>query len=137
MFGVLVVLTCPDVGLEGEPADFAGQRLDVVGVVRREPDGAAPARAAPRGDVAVAGAWTQCTYKVKRRYPLYRTIFSTAAEALTMVATGAVYMLARRSVRPVASLDLAEPLVGAIATYFFVNTGLVAGAIALSTGPET
>jgi hypothetical protein len=35
---------------------------------------------------------------------------------------------------PVASFDLAGPLVGAIATYFLVNTGLVAGAIALSTG---
>ena len=32
--------------------------------------------------IGVVGAWTQCTYKVKRRYPLYRTIFSTAAEAL-------------------------------------------------------
>ena len=84
--------------------------------------------------IAVAGAWTQCTFKVKRRYPLYRTIFSTAAEALTMVATGAVYIWLGGRIRPVASFDLAGPLVGAIATYFFVNTGLVAGAIALSTG---
>jgi len=84
--------------------------------------------------IAVAGAWTQCTFKVKRRYPLYRTIFSAAAEALTMVATGAVYIWLGGRIRPVASFDLAGPLVGAIATYFFVNTGLVAGAIALSTG---
>jgi signal transduction histidine kinase/ActR/RegA family two-component response regulator len=84
--------------------------------------------------IGVAGAWTQCTYKVKCRYPLYRTIFSTAAEALTMVATGAVYLWLGGQIRPVASFDLAGPLVGAIATYFFVNTGLVAGAIALSTG---
>jgi signal transduction histidine kinase len=84
--------------------------------------------------IAVAGAWTQCTFKVKRRYPLYRTIFSTAAEALTMVATGAVYIWLGGRIRPVASFDLAGPLVGAITTYFFVNTGLVAGAIALSTG---
>jgi signal transduction histidine kinase/ActR/RegA family two-component response regulator len=84
--------------------------------------------------IAVAGAWTQCTFKVKRRYPLYRTIFSTAAEALTMIATGAVYIWLGGRIRPVASFDLAGPLVGAIATYFFVNTGLVAGAIALSTG---
>ena len=84
--------------------------------------------------IAVAGAWTQCTFKVKRRYPLYRTIFSAAAEALTMVATGAVYIWLGGRIRPVASFDLAGPLVGAIATYFLVNTGLVAGAIALSTG---
>jgi signal transduction histidine kinase/ActR/RegA family two-component response regulator len=84
--------------------------------------------------IAVVGAWTQCTYKPKRRYPLYRTIFSTAAEALTMIATGVVYMGLGGQIRPVASFDLAGPLVGAIATYFLVNTGLVAGAIALSTG---
>src|SRR5687767_12636261 len=29
--------------------------------------------------VAVAGAWTQCTFNVKRPYPPYRTIFSMAA----------------------------------------------------------
>jgi signal transduction histidine kinase len=83
--------------------------------------------------IGVAGAWMQCTYKVKRRYPLYRTIFSTAAEALTMAATGVVYLWLGGQLRPVASFDLAGPLVGAIATYFHVNTGLVAGAIALST----
>ena len=84
--------------------------------------------------VAVAGAWTQCTYKVKRRYPLYRSLFSIAAEVLTMVATGVVYVAFSGEIRPAATFNLAAPLVGAIATYFFVNTGLVAGAIALSTG---
>jgi signal transduction histidine kinase/ActR/RegA family two-component response regulator len=84
--------------------------------------------------IGVAGALTQCRYKAKRRYPLYRTIFSMAAEALTMAATGIVYVWLGGQIRPVASFDLAGPLVGAIATYFFVNTGLVAGAIALSTG---
>jgi hypothetical protein len=83
--------------------------------------------------IGVAGAWTQCTYKVKRRYPLYRTIFSAAAEALTIAATGAVYLWLGGHIRPVATFDLAGPLLGAIGTYFFVNTGLVAGAIALST----
>src|SRR5579863_9182934 len=38
--------------------------------------------------IAVAGAWTQCTVKVKQPYPLYRTIFSMAATALTIQATG-------------------------------------------------
>ena len=51
-----------------------------------------------------------------------------------MVATGVVYLWLGGEIRPVASFDVAGPLVGAIATYFFVNTGLVAGAIALSTG---
>ena len=41
--------------------------------------------------IALAGVWTQCTVNVKQRYPWYRTVFSIAAEALTMVATGLVY----------------------------------------------
>ena len=40
--------------------------------------------------VAAAGALTQCTYNVKQRYPLYRTLFSVTAEAITMGATGVV-----------------------------------------------
>ncbi len=84
--------------------------------------------------IAVVGAWMQCTYKVKLPYPLYRTIFGAAAQALTMIATGVVYLWLGGQIRPVASFNLAGPLVGAIATYFLVNTGLVAGAIALSTG---
>src|SRR5581483_7521051 len=41
--------------------------------------------------IAMAGVWTQCTYKPKLAYPLYRTVFSTAAEAITMAATGYAY----------------------------------------------
>src|ERR1051325_11015288 len=41
--------------------------------------------------VAIAGVWTQCTFKVRRPYPLYRTLFSVCAEVLTMAATGIVY----------------------------------------------
>ena len=84
--------------------------------------------------IAVAGAWTQCTYKVRRRYPLYRSIFSAAAEAITMAATGLAYARLGGAATPRDLVPLAGPLVGAIATYFLVNTGLVAGAIALSTG---
>src|SRR5688572_27381062 len=28
--------------------------------------------------VAVAGAFTQCTYRVRQRYPVYRTVFSVS-----------------------------------------------------------
>jgi signal transduction histidine kinase/CheY-like chemotaxis protein len=83
--------------------------------------------------IAVAGAWAQCTLNVKGRYPAYCTVFSMAAEAITMAVTGAVYVGLGG---PLATFDLAvlpKPLVGAIATYFIINTGLVAGAIALST----
>jgi len=83
--------------------------------------------------IALAGVWTQCTVHVRRRYPWYRTLFSLAAEALTMAATGFAYGLLGGPVRPVELAPLARPLVGAIATYFFVNTGLVAAAIASTT----
>ena len=84
--------------------------------------------------VAVAGAWMQCTFRVKRPYPVYRTGFSMAAEAITMVATGFAYLSLGGSPGLLDVSDLAKPLVGAIATYFFVNTGLVAAAISLSSG---
>jgi signal transduction histidine kinase/CheY-like chemotaxis protein len=84
--------------------------------------------------VAVAGAWTQCTFNVQRSYPAYRTAFSVAAEAITMAATGLAYGWLGGPSGSFAVSALPKPLVGAIATYFVVNTGLVAGAIALSTG---
>jgi signal transduction histidine kinase/CheY-like chemotaxis protein len=83
--------------------------------------------------VAIAGALTQCTYKARRPYPLYRTIFSMMSEAVAMAGTGIVYVALGGP--PIATdiPALARPLVGAIATYFVLDTGLVAGAIALST----
>jgi len=83
--------------------------------------------------IAVCGVWTQCTINVKRRYPLYRTAFSMAAEAVTMAATGGVYQLLGGSVAGSVS-SMARPVVASIATYFCINTGLVAIAIALTTG---
>jgi PAS domain S-box-containing protein len=83
--------------------------------------------------IAVAGAWTQCTFNTKRSYPAYRTIFSMAGEALTIQATGLAFGLLGG---PSAILDitsLPKAAFGGIATYFIVNTGLVATAIALST----
>jgi len=56
-----------------------------------------------------------------------------AAEAIAIVATGAVYGCSV-VVRTVVVSAIAKPLVGAIATYFVFNTGLVAGAIRWSTG---
>ena len=84
--------------------------------------------------VAAAGALTQCTVNVKRRYPAYRTAFSVAAEVVTMTATGAAYLALGGVVGPREIAPTLPPLAGAIATYFAVNTGLVAGAIALTTG---
>ena len=83
--------------------------------------------------IALAGVWIQCTVNVRRPYPRYRTAFSIAAEALTMAATGLVYLELGGPLRPVEFAPLAGPLIAAIATYFFVNTGLIAVAIALTS----
>jgi signal transduction histidine kinase/CheY-like chemotaxis protein len=84
--------------------------------------------------VAVAGAWMQCTFKVKQTYPIYRTAFSMSAEAITMTATGVVYLSLGGQIGVIDLTIIARPLVAAIAAYFTVNTALVAEAIALSSG---
>ncbi len=83
--------------------------------------------------VAMAGAWTQCRYRPKEPYPWYRTLFSVAAAVITMATTGGVYFWSGGMPPPITSLTPAKPIVAAIATYFLVNTSLIAGAIALST----
>jgi signal transduction histidine kinase/CheY-like chemotaxis protein len=83
--------------------------------------------------VALVGVWTQCAYRPRKRYPIYRTLFSGATAVVTMGTSGAVYVWLGGPVGQFESIELAKPLVGAISTYFIVNTGLVAGAIALST----
>jgi signal transduction histidine kinase/CheY-like chemotaxis protein len=88
----------------------------------------------PAVAIATIGVWTQCTVNVKRPYPLYRTVFSAAAEAITMAMTGVAFLGLGGTIGPVAVGPIVKPLAGAIATYFCINTGLVAGAIALSTG---
>src|SRR6185295_7232160 len=84
--------------------------------------------------VAVAGVLAQCTLNIRQPYPPYRTAFSMAAEAITIVATGAAYAALGGWSGPLIVQSIAKPLVGAVATYFVFNTGLVAGAIAFSTG---
>jgi signal transduction histidine kinase/ActR/RegA family two-component response regulator len=83
--------------------------------------------------IAVIGVWTQCKYKAKQPYPLHRTVFSLAAAAITMAATGQVYIWLAGPGPTLEPAALPKPLIGAIATYFLVNTSLVAAAIALST----
>ena len=84
--------------------------------------------------VGAAAVITQCTYRVRQRYPLYRTVFSVAAESLTMGATGLAFLWLGGTVGELEFPALARPLVGTILTYFVVNTSLVAAAIGLTTG---
>jgi PAS domain S-box-containing protein len=82
--------------------------------------------------VALAGAWVQCTVRVKQRYPPYRTAFNLAAEAITMQATGAVYLGLGGFTNDANLIALQKPLVGAIVTYFLVNSTIFAVVIALA-----
>src|SRR5437868_5660135 len=45
----------------------------------------------PATAIGVTGVLAQCTINVKRPYPFHRTVFSVAAQAVTMLATGLVY----------------------------------------------
>ncbi|HEY5618372.1 MAG TPA: ATP-binding protein [Vicinamibacterales bacterium] len=77
-----------------------------------------------------AGVLLQCTLRVRRSQPLYRAAFSVASVAITVQTAGLVWR--------VLAGDLAGPtlvpLAATTATYFLVNTGLVATAIGLSNG---
>jgi PAS domain S-box-containing protein len=83
--------------------------------------------------VALAGVLTQCTFHVRQPYPLYRTAFSVAAEAITILSTGRAYTLLGGSAELLSTPALPKAIAGTIVTYFLVNSALMAGAIGLST----
>src|SRR6267378_3682664 len=70
--------------------------------------------------VAISGALTQCTFNVKKRYPRYRTIFSLAAEAITILATGHAYTWLGGARELFYSAALPKAMAGTITTYFVV-----------------
>ena len=83
--------------------------------------------------VAVASAFFQSHVNNKEKNPVYRTIFNMAALVLTVQGAGlALLWLTDPSADMVSTI--ARPLVGAATTYFILNTGMIATAIALSTG---
>jgi diguanylate cyclase (GGDEF)-like protein/putative nucleotidyltransferase with HDIG domain len=85
--------------------------------------------------VAAASAWSQCTFRVEKRAPAYRTIFSMASLVLTVKATGIVYgwLGGPPPGAAFSLLTIPRPLVGAATAYFVGNTVFVASAISLST----
>ena len=89
--------------------------------------------------IAVAGVVMQCTHRTKHADPLYRAVFSTCGRGdhddgnrRRLRLAGTAFAATGTSCR-----GLAKPLVGTIATYFLVNTSLVAGAIATSTSADS
>ena len=83
--------------------------------------------------VATASAWSQCTFRIRERNPLYRTLFSMACLAITVQGAGHVYLWLGGVPGIVTATGLPKPLVGAATTYFILNTATIATAIALST----
>jgi diguanylate cyclase (GGDEF)-like protein/putative nucleotidyltransferase with HDIG domain len=85
--------------------------------------------------IGAVGAFCQCTFNVRHKNPLYRTLFSMGALAITLELTGFVYLWAGGTLGSQSTLVWSEevlPLALAACTHFLINTGLVAGAIALS-----
>jgi diguanylate cyclase (GGDEF)-like protein/putative nucleotidyltransferase with HDIG domain len=89
----------------------------------------------PTGAIGIAAvsAWAQCTLRSHGRNPLYRTVFSVASLILTVAVAGLpLFWLTGDAATSTAS-SLARSAAIVAPLYFFVNSLLVAGAIALST----
>src|SRR5687767_8971901 len=82
--------------------------------------------------VAAASAFSQCTFRIKERNPIHRTLFSMACLIVTVQAAGHVYDWMGGEPGTVTSVAVFKPLVGAATAYFLFNTLTVATAIALS-----
>ena len=85
--------------------------------------------------VAVTSAWSQCTFRMKAKNPVYRTMFSMACLAITVQASGLAHE-AFGGVPGTLAQDVAgvaRPLVAAATTYFIFNTCLIAVAVSLAT----
>ncbi len=82
--------------------------------------------------LGLMGAWSQCTFRMKARNPLHRTLFSMACLAVTIQATGVVYEWMRAGHTDYVQ-GLLRPLVPTTIAYFAVNTSLVALAVALTS----
>jgi len=82
--------------------------------------------------VAAASAFSQCTFRIKERNPIHRTLFSMACLIVTVQAAGRMYLWLGGRPGIIDTVALAKPLVGAATTYFLFNTLTVATAIALS-----
>src|SRR5258708_5326091 len=82
--------------------------------------------------VAAASAFSQCTFRIKERNPIHRTLFSMACLIVTVQAAGVIYHWLGGQPGIINTLAVAKPLVGAATAYFLFNTLTVATAIALS-----
>ncbi len=82
--------------------------------------------------IAMASAWSQCTFLAKARNPIDRTLFSMSALALTVYAASLTYTALGGVPGTIVLTQLAAPLLGAALMYFIVNSVLIATAVALT-----
>ena len=87
---------------------------------------------APTAVIAAASAWAQCTLRAGTRNPPHRVVFSIASLIVTVSIAGLPLTLLTGG-DPSSAAALARAAAIAAPLYFFVNTALVAAAIALST----
>jgi diguanylate cyclase (GGDEF)-like protein len=83
--------------------------------------------------VAVAGVWSQCTFRSRQRNPTYRTVFSIAAVAVAIQIAGAIYVGLGGRPRAWDASTALVPFVTAVTVFFVLNSGFVAGAISVAT----
>lgn len=81
--------------------------------------------------IAAVSAWAQCTLRVSVRNPPHRTIFNVASLTTTVTAAGLPLALLGGLSSDMSALARAAAVVAPL--YFFINSALVAGAIALAT----
>jgi len=87
---------------------------------------------APAVCIATISAWTQCTFRVGARNPIHRILFNIGSLTLTAWVAGLPVAFVMESGAPgFAALARTAAVIAPL--YFFSNTILVAGAIALST----
>ena len=84
--------------------------------------------------IAAVGVIVQCTVRVGRAQPWYRTAFSVATVALAVQTAGLLWSATNGTIASPGIITTALPLTIAALGYFAVNTGLVAAVIALSAG---
>jgi diguanylate cyclase (GGDEF)-like protein len=82
--------------------------------------------------VAGAGAWGQCTFRNRYPNPTHQTLFSISCLAIAVHMAGTLYVrLGGRLWDPLGAI---VPFSGAASVFFVINSALVAGAIAVTTG---
>ena len=82
--------------------------------------------------IAIASAWSQCTFRMSERNPAYKTLFSMATLVISVAAAGATYTSLGGTYGRLPAAPL-QPLMAAAMVYFLVNSLAVAAAFGLST----